>query len=156
MPAAIEIRPITPRRYVGVRRVVKHDGLGPACAEILPRVAAWLQAKGAEPEGPPILVYHSVNQATGDFDAQPAFFVSAPVDGEGDITAGETAGGEALCALHVGPYATLGETWAEVFARAAALHRRVTKSSWEAYLNTPAEVPAAELRTEIFVPIDPP
>jgi effector-binding domain-containing protein len=155
MGAAIEIRAITPRRYVGVRRVVKHDGLGPACGELLPRIAAWLAARNVAPEGGPILVYHSVNQTTGDFDVQPAFFVASPIDGEGDITAGETAGGEALVALHVGPYGTLGETWGQVFARAGALQRRVTKSSWEAYLNTPAEVPQAELRTEIVVPVDP-
>ena len=155
MPAAIEVRSIRPRLYVGVRRIVKHDGIGPACAEILPRLAAWLAAKGSKPDGPPIVVYHSVNQATGDFDAQPAFFVSSPISGEGDITTGETAGGEALFTIHAGPYDKLGETWSQVFARAEAMHRRVTKSSWEAYLNTPAEVPPSELRTEIYVPIDP-
>jgi effector-binding domain-containing protein len=153
MATAIEIRKVTPRPYVGVRRIVKHDGLGPACAEILPRLGAWLAAKGIKPEGP-TLVYHSVNQSTGDFDVQPALFVPSPVSGEGDIVAGETAGGEALYALHVGPYETLGETWGQVFARAAELGRPVTKPSWESYLNTPAEVPPEALRTEIFVPID--
>jgi effector-binding domain-containing protein len=156
MAATIETREITPRPYVGIRRTVKHDGLGSACAEILPRVAAWLAGKGLAPAGPPICVYHSVNQATDDFDAQPGFFVSAAVPGEGEITAGETAGGEALYALHVGPYEKLGETWAAVFARAEASGRPVTKSSWEAYLNTPGEVSPSEIRTEIFVPIDAP
>jgi AraC family transcriptional regulator len=154
MPA-IEIRKITPRAYVGIRRTVKHDGLGPACAEILPRVGAWLAAKGITPDGPPLLVYHSVDRETGDFHIQPGLFVASPVAGEGEIAAGETAGGEALVALHVGPYVQLGEVWAQVFARAEALKRPVTKSSWERYLNTPADVPPAELRTEVIVPIDP-
>jgi effector-binding domain-containing protein len=153
MAAAIELRKVTPRPYVGVRRIVKHDGIGPACAEIFPRVVAWLATKGINPEGLAV-VYHSVDQATGDFDIQPALFVASPVRGEGELAAGETAGGEALYALHVGPYGTLGETWAQVFARAAALGRPVTKPSWEAYLNTPADVPPEALRTEIFVPID--
>jgi AraC family transcriptional regulator len=151
----IEIKPIAPRPYVGVRRVVKHDLLGPACGEILPRLAAWLAAKGMQPAGPPMIVYYSVDTATGDFDVAPAFFLPAPVAGEGEITAGETAGGEALVALHVGPYSTLGETWSAVFARAASLQRPVTKPSWEIYLNTPADVAPADLRTEIYVPIDP-
>lgn len=155
MAAAIEIKKVTPRPYVGIRRVVKHTGIGPACAEILPRLADWLAAKGVEPEGLPLIVYHSVDQATGDFDVTPALFVPVPVNGEGEIVAGETAAGEALCALHVGPYATLGETWGQVFARAAELGRPVTKSSWERYLNTPADAPPEALRTEIFVPIDP-
>jgi effector-binding domain-containing protein len=155
MAAAIEIRKVAPRPYVGIRRTVKHDGIGPACSDILPRLAEWLGAQGRAPAGPPMVMYHSVDQKTGDFDIQPAFFVAAPVRGEGDITAGETAGGEALHALHVGPYGGLGETWAKVFAHAEALQREVTKSSWEVYLNTPADVPASELRTEIYVPIDP-
>jgi effector-binding domain-containing protein len=154
-PAAIEIRKVTPRAYVGVRRTVKHDGIGPACADILPRLGEWLSAQGVAPAGPPMVVYHSVDMKTGDFDIEPALFVASPVRGEGDIIAGETAGGEALVALHVGPYGTLGETWSKVFARAEALGRRVTKSSWEVYLNTPADVAPAALRTEIYVPLDP-
>jgi effector-binding domain-containing protein len=155
MAAAIEIRKVTPRPYVGIRRVVKHDGIGPACREILPRVADWLAAKGIEPQGLPLVVYHSVNEATGDFDVQPSLFVPVPVTGEGEIAAGETAAGEALYALHVGPYDTLGETWGQLFARAAALGRPVTRGSWERYLNTPADARPEALRTEIFVPIDP-
>jgi effector-binding domain-containing protein len=153
--AAIEIRKVTPRSYVGVRRTVKQDGIGPACADILPRVAEWLAAQGSSPAGPPIVVYHAFDARTGEYDAQPGFFVAAPVRGEGDIVGGETAGGEALTTLHVGPYTTLGETWEKVFAHARAIKRNVSKSSWEVYLNTPADVAPADLRTEIYVPLDP-
>jgi effector-binding domain-containing protein len=154
MAAEIEIRKVVPRPYVGIRRVVKHDGLTAACAEVFPQVETWLREKGVRPDGL-ALVYHSVNQATGDFDVQPSFFLRAPLAGEGEIAAGETAGGEALYALHLGPYSTLGETWGQVFARAAAMKRAVTKSSWEVYLNTPADAAPVDLRTEIYVPIDP-
>jgi effector-binding domain-containing protein len=155
MAAAIEIRKVAVRPYVGIRRTVKQDGIGPACSDILPRVAEWLAAQGSSPAGPPMVVYHAVDRETGDFDAQPGFFVAAPVRGEGELTGGETAGGDVLFAVHAGSYATLGETWGKVFAHAAAINRRVTKSSWEVYLNTPADVSPAELRTEIYVPIDP-
>jgi effector-binding domain-containing protein len=155
MTAAIELRKITPRSYVGIRRTVKQEEIGPACSDILPRVAKWLAAKGLSPAGPPIILYHAFDPKTGEYDAQPGFFVAAPVAGEGDITSGETAGGEALTTLHVGSYATLPETWEKVFAQARAVKRRVSKSSWEVYLNTPADVPASELRTEIYVPVDP-
>jgi effector-binding domain-containing protein len=155
MAAGIEIKKIAPRPYVGIRRTVKHDGIGPACSDILPRVAEWLAAKGLSPASPPIVLYHAFDPKTGEYDAQPGFFVAAPVRGEGDITAGETAGGEALTTLHVGPHATLGETWEKIFAHAATSKRRVSKSSWEVYLNTPAAVPPSDLRTEIYVPVDP-
>jgi effector-binding domain-containing protein len=155
MAAAIEIRRVAARPYVGIRRTVKQDGIGPACSDILPRVAEWLAAQGSSPAGPPIVVYHGFDPKTGSYDAQPGFFVAVPARSEGEISGGETAGGEALYSVHAGSYATLGETWAKVFAHAAAINRRVTKSSWEVYLNTPADVSPAELRTEIYVPIDP-
>ena len=79
MPVAIEIKKVEPRLYVGIRRTVKRDGLGPACAEILSRVAGWLASQGKKPAGGPIMVYHSVNEATGDFDVQPAYFVGPPI-----------------------------------------------------------------------------
>ena len=85
---------------------------------------------------------------------QPAYFVGPPIAGEGEITIGETAGGDALFAVHAGPYASLGETWAQLFNHAAAIRRRVTRSSWEVYLNTPADTAEVDLRTEIYVPID--
>ena len=154
MPVAIEIKKVEPRLYVGIRRTVKRDGLGPACAEILSRVAGWLASQGKQPAGGPIMVYHSINQATGDFDVQPAYFVGPPITGEGEIAIGETAGGDALFAVHAGPYASLGETWAQLFTYAATIRRRVTRSSWEVYLNTPGDAAEADLRTEIYVPID--
>src|SRR5690349_8077549 len=130
MAAAIEIKKIAPRPYVGIRRTVKQEGIGRACADVLPRVAAWLAGKGIAPAGPPIVVYHAFNPKTGEYEAQPGFFVSAPVPGEGDITGGETAGGQALFTVHVGSYATLGETWERVFAHAKSIKRNVSKSSW--------------------------
>ena len=38
MPVAIEIKKVEPHLYVGIRRTMKRDELGPAYAEILSRV----------------------------------------------------------------------------------------------------------------------
>lgn len=153
MSIGIELRTIAPRTYVGVRRKVDHSGVGPACAEILPRTLQWLIARGVSPDGAPVTIYHSGEG--GMLDIQPGFFVTEAVTGEGDITRGETAGGEALVAVHVGPYQTLGTTWHAVFARAEELGRKVTQASWELYVDDPGAVDAAHLRTEIYVPLDP-
>lgn len=155
MSVTIEMREEPGRPYVGVRRVVKQDAIGEACAEILPGTARWLAEHGLEPAGPPMTVYHAVDRESGDYDIQPAFFVAEPVVGDGRVTAGETAGGEVLRATHVGPYETIGETWHALFAHAEAIGRSVTRSSWEVYVDDPGEVDSAELRTEISVPVDP-
>lgn len=155
MGVEIITKEIRPRDYVGVRRIVKPDGIGPACAEILPRVGAWLANHRVTPDGQPVTIYHSVDRDTGDFDIQPGFFVVTRAEADGDIATGQTAGGDALSAVHVGPYETLGDTWHALFAKAEALGRAVTKSSWEIYVDDPGAVDPRGLRTQIFVPIDP-
>lgn len=154
MHTKIEVRNLPARCYFGIRRVVKHDGIGPACAEILPRAAAWLAERGVAIDGPAVTVYHSVNSETGDFDVQPGFFVSEAVEASGEFTSGKTAGGDTLFTTHVGPYTSLGGTWDAIFAHAASLNRTVSASSWEAYVDAPDQVQPDKLRTEIFVPLD--
>ena len=154
MSSKITIQTLDTHHYVGVRRVVQRDGIGAACADILPRVARWLAGRNLRPAGPPTTIYHSVNRETGAFDIQPCFFVSTPIEPDGDITPGQTAEGSVLVATHVGPYETLGDTWHALFTRAQEMDRLVTKSSWEVYVDDPGEVEAAKLRTQIFVPIN--
>ncbi|NNF28245.1 MAG: GyrI-like domain-containing protein [Gemmatimonadetes bacterium] len=153
--AEIKVVTLEPRPFVGVRRTVPHTELGAMFGEALPRVGQWCAENGVRPTSMPISVYHSVNQETHEFDVQPGFFVAETGEQDGDISFGETAGGEALMATHVGPYETLGETWQAVFAKAAEMGRSVSKSSWESYVDDPGEVEKAQLRTEIYVPIDP-
>ena len=154
MNTEIELKSLRARQFVGVRRVVKQDGIGIACADILPRVNQWLRDKGVSPAGPPMTVYHAVDRESGDFDIQPGFFIDGDVEIEEDLSLGETAGGDALACTHVGSYETIGDTWHAVFARVEELGRTVSKSSWEIYIDDPAEVRLDKLRTEIFVPID--
>ncbi len=153
MTIQIEVRRIAPRRYVGVRRVVKHDGIGPTFGEIMPRLMAWLGGQGVPPEGPPAIFYHEMNHTTGDCDIEPAMFVATAVRGGGDIRVGEVAGGEVLVGTHVGPYSTLGQSWDAIMARAQELGRNVTQSPWETYVDDPRLVAPEKLRTELYLPM---
>lgn len=145
---------IEPRHFVGVRRTVKHNGIGPACGEIFPRLAQWLGERGIAPTHAPTTLYHSMSRETGELVIQPGFFVGQALAGDGDIEAISVDGGEVLTATHVGPYDTLGGTWTAVFARAEELGREVNRASWEEYVDDPGCVDAAQLRTVIVVPID--
>lgn len=156
MAAQIELVTIPPRSYVGVRRTVQQDGIAPACAEIFPRLWKHLMDNSVQPEGMPAVIYHTVDRGTGEFHIQPALFIASPLPQlDDDMSVGETPGGEVLTATHVGPYARLGETWHALFERAESMGRRVSKSSWEIYVDDPGRVEVDELRTEIFVPVDP-
>ncbi|MEM9695575.1 MAG: GyrI-like domain-containing protein [Myxococcota bacterium] len=73
-------------------------------------------------------------------------------DGEGEITAGETAGGDVLTVTHKGPYDTVGQSWMAVYKRAGELGRE-PGSGWEIYVDDPGDTPAEQLRTQIHLPL---
>jgi AraC family transcriptional regulator len=63
--------------------------------------------------------------------------------------------GRFVCFTHVGSYETLPAAWQQVTAEIKARHlRRRPSPSYERYLNDPSQVPPAELRTEICIPVE--
>ena len=65
-------------------------------------------------------------------------------------------GGRYACVVHLGPYEQLGSTWMQIRTQLlpASGHRRRPGTSYEIYWNDPSQVPPAELKTEIRVPIE--
>ena len=58
-------------------------------------------------------------------------------------------------ATHIGPYATLGDTWARMMGEwLPSSGNRVGKGpTYEVYRNTPANTPPEQLRTDLYIPI---
>lgn len=148
----ITLTHLEPRHVVGVRREVPVQALGAFFAEALPRVAAWVEANGVARTSMPCAVWWAMDRETGIADCQAGCFVGRPVEGDGEIQAGVTAGGEALTVIHTGPYDTVGRSWQAVYARAAELGRE-PGAGWEIYLDDPADTPADALRTHIHLPL---
>ncbi|MEA4854048.1 MAG: MerR family transcriptional regulator [Christensenella sp.] len=63
------------------------------------------------------------------------------------------AGGTYAMAAHFGPYDTLGETYASLVKWIEDNGYHITGEFYEKYLNSPHEVPAKDLVTEIYFPI---
>jgi len=63
--------------------------------------------------------------------------------------------GKYAVTTHVGPYEQLGDVWARFLGEwlPKSDHRIRPGASYELYLNDPSQVPASELRTEIYQPI---
>ena len=66
-------------------------------------------------------------------------------------------GGRHACALYIGPYEQLGDAWSRFMGQwlPHSGERMAEGTSFEIYLNTPAEVPKAQLRTELYIPLAP-
>ena len=143
-----------PRRYVGIRRKLPVTELAPFYAEVFPKVMGWLAQKGIQPASMPISVWCDMDMETGVADCHAGCFVSQEVEVEGEFSTGETTGGDVLKLVHTGGYDTMGQSWGRVYARAKELGR-APGAGFEIYVDDPGQVDAAQLRTEIYLPLAP-
>jgi len=148
----IEMIQLEPQHLIGVRRSVHVTKLGPFFAEVLPKVFQWAGTHGVAPASMPIAVWQGMDMESGIADAQAGCFVAEPSEGEGEITAGVTAGGDVLKLVHTGSYETMSQSWQRVFARAAELGR-APGAGWEIYVDDPTTTAPEALRTEIYLPL---
>jgi effector-binding domain-containing protein len=148
----IELVKRAPRHLVGVRRKVPVSDLAAFFAEAFPKVMAWVQSQGVQPTSMPMAMWCAMDMETGVADVQAGCFVPHALEGEGEITPAQSAGGEMLTLTHVGGYASMGGSWKRVFARAGELGRR-PGAGWEIYVDDPQSVEEAALRTEIYLPL---
>jgi len=65
-------------------------------------------------------------------------------------------GGRFACATHHGSYETLPDAWNKLWSELipAGGYQRRTAPSYERYINDPSQVKAADLLTEICIPIE--
>ncbi|MEL6544538.1 MAG: GyrI-like domain-containing protein [Myxococcota bacterium] len=149
----IEIIKEEPRTLIGIRRKVNVQDLAGFFAEVLPKVFKWVNEKGITPASAPMAMWCSMDMESGIADTHAGFFVAAGAEGEGEITAGPTVGGEVLKLVHQGGYDSMGKSWGRAYAHANELGRK-PGPGWEIYIDDPEAVDVEKLRTEIYLPVE--
>lgn len=146
----VEVRP-RPMLYL-TRRAAMAD-IGRTMGEMFEVMGRFIGARHVPVAGPPLAIYrdHAADGVTIDLGFPIAPGASAMAAGE--IRAGTTPGGRAARAVHHGPYDGLRATYAELGAYLAKRGLAMPARSWEVYVNEPGKVPAADLATEIFLPL---
>lgn len=138
---------------------VRHVGPYNRIAEAFARLGATAGAAGFVPGPDPamIAVYHDDPESTPPdelrSDAALTIAEGAPLP-EGLAELRLPAGRYAVT-THLGPYATLGDTWVRLMGEwLPASGRRLGEGlSYEVYVNDPRNTPAHELRTDLYVPL---
>ena len=148
----IKVVQLDPRPFIGVRRELPVTELATFFAEALPKVFAWLEAKGIQPASMPSAMWLSMDMETGVADCHAGCFVSEAIEGEDDITPGSSVGGECLTVTHRGPYTTVGKSWMSLYGKAKELGKE-PGPGWEIYANDPHEVAPEDIETQIHLPI---
>jgi effector-binding domain-containing protein len=148
----IQMTQLQTQYFVGIRRKVDVKELEGFFAEALPKVMGWVMGQGVQPASMPAAIWWAMDMENGIADCQAGCFVSESLEGDGEITLGETASGDVLTITNVGPYSTVGQSWMAIYKHAAELGRQ-PGAGWEIYVDDPGKVAEAELRTEIFLPV---
>lgn len=151
--AEIELIKDAPRKLIGIRRKVPTTELSAFYSEVFPKVMQWIAERGITPASAPMSMWCAMDMEKGIADAHAGVFVSGDVEVDGEITAGTTPGGEVLKFVHTGGYDSMGKSWMRVYGHAKELGK-TPGAGWEIYVDDPGQVPAENVKTEIYLPIN--
>jgi effector-binding domain-containing protein len=155
-----DVRDVAPMTTAAVRVSRTPDDLAAAFPEFLPKVSVRVAELGGAIAGPPYARYHGM--ADGRFDVEIGAPIVAPIPtlralaevDPGEVGASSLPGGRVAVLTHVGPYASLGDSWRRGEAWLAEAGHRSSGPAWELYVDDPDLVAPDRLRTEITFPLE--
>jgi effector-binding domain-containing protein len=123
----------------GVRERVPMAELTSFFSRAYEETMAALNAQGRHPVGPPFGRYFG--RPTDVIDVEAGFPVAAAIAADGRVMPGSLPAGRVVEATHVGPYDTLGETYAAIERFLAERSLAPGEAMWESYLSDPEVEP---------------
>src|SRR4249919_115062 len=151
----IEIKTLPAMRLAAVRHMGPYHLIGPAFHTLggIAGPAGLFARPGAMMVG----IYKDDPTATPPEQLRSAAGVGIPEDASlpAGLVEERVDGGLFACFMHLGPYEQLGGSWTRIRTTLIPKsgHSRRPGTSYEIYWNTPEQVPPAELKTEICIPI---
>lgn len=113
-------------------------------------VLAFMQANGVETTGKVMSVYYTYDPQKMTFRSGFSVSKEDAAKAKDAIKADATPAGKALAFTHIGPYATLRNSYAEMMKHIEDNSLEMRAPTWEVYVNDPRTTPEAELRTDVF------
>jgi effector-binding domain-containing protein len=137
---------------VSKRFPVRLSEIGGVMSGAFGEVYGHLGARGAEPMGPPFVIYHGAPVGDDPFDIEVCAPVARAVDPPPGWQTQELPAGMFVTLLHVGPYDTVGVAYETVLAWIPEHGYAVAGPPREVYLSEP-ETPPDQIRTIVEVPV---
>lgn len=157
--AGLEVARVTvaakPIAYFSGSSSTQSEAIGKAYAEAYTRVGEAMARARLEQAGSVLAIGRKWDEAAGVYE----FDAAVPVRGEsialppGEVKIGQTYAGDALKAVHKGPYSGLEAHFEKLIAYKATMGYLDNGNPWDVYVSDPANTPEAELITETYVPI---
>ena len=141
------------QHYLYVERQSSMDGaeIAAAMGSGFGEVYGFTEEQGIERLNMPMALYMDM-PADGKMSMRLGIMVSRAdaARAEGSVKAGVLAAGNAVRAVHVGPYANLNQTHGAVWSYIADNGLGQAMPVWEIYVDDPTLVPEAEMKTEVY------
>ena len=149
----VEIRESEPRKAV----CMSHCGPYPTIGHTFGKLAAWIQESGIE-AGPFVGLYYDDPRVTPAEELRSdagAFVLDDFTIDDPGVHVVEVAGGVYAVGTHVGSYEGLANAWQFLIGTWLPSSGAAPREApcFEVYLDDCSQVPQAQLRTEIYIPI---
>jgi len=141
-----------PLMLLSVRSANDPNAIGVALGVAYGKLSGFISAQGLQQAGPPMAIFYGESGGTLSMDA------AIPVDRtdvppQQPIRTGRSFEGRVLKVVHHGDYTGLAAAREQVRAYLATAGLSQDGPMWEQYVSDPGNTSAAELITNIFVPI---
>jgi AraC family transcriptional regulator len=123
--------------------------------EVLAEVSSWIEDNEVEVSGPPFAIYYTNHQKNPDekFKFDVGFPVAGDVESSGNVMVVSILTHTVVYSVYKGPYPGLSEVYKAMVEFVLANNYDVIGSPKEIYHNSPEDVPAGELLTEVQFPV---
>ena len=134
VPVSVNLQTVHSRKLAAVRREVAPGAVGAAWGPALGKVWEFIRSQpGLRADGHNIFLYHHPTQPGGKILCDFGVEVTSTFEAAGEVYATETQGGEAVVAVHRGPYHRLNEAHDAIRKWMAANRKESAGHSWEIY-----------------------
>lgn len=128
------------------------NAIGVALGVAYSKLSGYVSTQGLKQTGPPVAIFY------GEMKGDLVMDAGLPVDRD-DLTpskpirVGRLYGGRVVKAVYRGAYTGLGTAREQVKAYIASAGLTQDGPLWEQYVSDPSQTPAAELQTNLYVPV---
>ena len=134
--------------YVAADNRPSSGGFAVSLAAAYQEITSFMAAHSIAMTAQPMAIIHSRDEKVIEFDAAIPVAATDVAPG-GNLKAGQSPSGRAVCAIHRGPYNQMGPTYEKLQAYLAVHGLQRGPVGWEHYISNPGETPVNEIVTHI-------
>ncbi len=140
------------QHVLAIRQKTNCENLSELIQKSYDDIITYMTSIGVQPSGVPYISF-SLECDMNDFELETGFPVAEAHDGSGSVIAAEIPESKAVVLMYKGPYQGLEHEYPKLMRWIVDNQAAPSGKYYEFYLNSPHEVPEAELITRMQIPL---